>query len=1176
MDRSYCYSCMSPLQNGVCPHGCPPVQNDPYMLQPGTLLNQNYLIGRSLGQGGFGITYLGRDLMLNTTVAIKEFYPSGVASRDTSVSQNIQVAATETRESLNRQKEKFLAEARTLARFRDEPGIVRIWNSFPANETIYIVMEYIEGETLEDFLNKNGPMSLEQVRALFAPVFRSLTRLHESGLIHRDISPDNIMRSRDGHARLRDFGTVRDVALSGDRSMSVVIKTGYAPLEQYSRRGRQGPWTDVYGLAATIYRCITGVTPEDATERIGAAEDPRQAPSALGVSISPGQEAVLLKALDLRYQSRWQSVQSFVGALDGAGPAISGEAPDIRNTDAAVRKSESGKPDDRGRNFTGKESESGKPDGPGRDSPGDERHTVYVPSDQGRPDHIRTDSSGSSEQHSSAETGEPEDGGKSERAGTDPSGKAQSAPEKDRAGKSRNLVGDSAGGKDTGKDKDKDKDKGRGRGRVRVRGPGRSAGPEDDASKPGDAVSPDASAGGDQTRKKKKPGRKGLGKRIALGALIVVVVVLAASVVFRMANTVTIGGETYTTDDTHATLTRLTVTPEMVHDLEQLGTIQSVSLFNCEVSDEVLETFAGMSGVDFLRFSECTGFTSLDPLSAMRDLTDLTLSSQDVPSCSVPFTQVDHLTLSSLSGLDSLDLLRQFPNLTFLYISLTDTKITDFSPIGDLHSLTQINLSDTGIQDLSFVETLPALQVLDAGNDHETEDTPFRNTISDLSPLAACPDLTELKLRYNAVSSLHGLENCTKLRTLELSGNAVTSLEPLSGCADLCYAYLDSNQLTSLDGLEAAKELYVLVCSDNQISSLEPLSGTQDMLQLTADHNQISSLQPMAGNTKLTTLNVAYNMLTSLAGCENMLRLKTLTANDNQITDLNGISNCTVLETVQLSWNQLSDLSVLGKNTESLTGIEAVHNSISTLDGLETCAGLMLLNCGENQISDLTPLSGLTNLAALRLANNQISSLNPLENLTSLAYLDLAGNSISDITPLRNSIGMSYVDLSSNQITDISPLSNLNGKYSASDMVADIDGFALNLEHNQIRDLSGLPLDVTYARLCIQDNPIETWDRVAELKFTRWPSEAGGLAMTWTADLDLTLLSGCGSPRWHVLDTPLDRQVSVEDTLRDGPSKTVLFETAQDYEQLLLEEKPVSVNPVGPEEPAAEEPVPET
>ena len=293
-----------------CGHVAEETVLDPHVLRPGTILNGRYLLGLPLGQGGFGITYIGRDLKLNMRVAVKEYYPSGWANRNADVSSRISITSDQPLvvEGMNR----FLKEAQVLAHFHDTPGVVEVRDYFEANNTAYIVMEYLEGEDLAHKLKKRK-FSSDEIFTLMKPIFTTLEKIHQQGIIHRDISPDNIMMLPDGSLKLMDFGAARLMNYGDQRSLSVVLKAGYAPKEQYSSKGSQGPWTDVYALCATIYKCITGITPDDALDR--ADEDDLKWPSELGFPISVQQEAVLKKGMEIRQRDRFQSIGELKDAL---------------------------------------------------------------------------------------------------------------------------------------------------------------------------------------------------------------------------------------------------------------------------------------------------------------------------------------------------------------------------------------------------------------------------------------------------------------------------------------------------------------------------------------------------------------------------------------------------------------------------------------------------------------------------------------------------------------------------------------------------------------------------------------------------------------------------------------------------------------------------------------------
>lgn len=282
-------------------------------LQPGTILANRYLVGRVLGQGGFGITYVALDNATKSRVAIKEYMPTDFAFRDEGT-VDLKLNSSEAKEDYEFGKQQFLAEAETLAEFVGNEHIIAIRDRFEANGTAYFAMEYAEGVDLKRYMEqKGGPLRICEANRILLPIMEALQWVHSKGIVHRDISPDNIMIRRDGNAKLIDFGAARYSTGEKSKSLDVVLKHGFAPMEQYSRRGRQGPFTDVYAMAATYYYAITGKVPPDAVDR--TAEDELQPPSALGVNINEDTEQVLLKALVLNAQDRWQTMAAFYSAL---------------------------------------------------------------------------------------------------------------------------------------------------------------------------------------------------------------------------------------------------------------------------------------------------------------------------------------------------------------------------------------------------------------------------------------------------------------------------------------------------------------------------------------------------------------------------------------------------------------------------------------------------------------------------------------------------------------------------------------------------------------------------------------------------------------------------------------------------------------------------------------------
>ena len=286
-----------------------------YCLRKGTRLIGRYTIECVLGQGGFGITYLGMDELHKKKVAIKEFFPQGIVTRNIEYEDTVTVTLVGEKENYDKGKERFLKEAQTMAMFSKDKGIVKALDFFEINNTAYIVMEYLEGVTLKQYLRENKRIDAEDLVELLVPLIESLDEIHSQGLIHRDISPDNIMVLPDGRIKLMDFGAARDYTEFGEKSLSIVLKPGYAPPEQYQTHGVQGPWTDIYALCATMYKCITGENPPDAIDRL--VDDHLKKISAFGIPVLPQIEEAIIKGMSVAANDRYQNVGDFCEDLYG-------------------------------------------------------------------------------------------------------------------------------------------------------------------------------------------------------------------------------------------------------------------------------------------------------------------------------------------------------------------------------------------------------------------------------------------------------------------------------------------------------------------------------------------------------------------------------------------------------------------------------------------------------------------------------------------------------------------------------------------------------------------------------------------------------------------------------------------------------------------------------------------
>lgn len=312
-----CMGCMGDRGAGsVCP-ACSHVEgrgpDTPLYLPPRTLLREQYLIGRVLGHGGFGVTYLGWDLNLNLKLAIKEYLPSDLATRSTS-SPTVTPYSGESKQYFEYGLGKFLDEGRALARFQNHPGVVSVLNFFRDNGTGYLVMSFVEGMTFKEYLERSGGrVPYTTALPILTAVMDALRAVHEAGMLHRDISPDNIFITDQRQVKLLDFGAARNSVGEQSKSLSVILKPGYAPEEQYRTKGKQGAWTDVYALGATFYRALTGEVPPESLDRL--ERDELVPPSQLGIPLPAAAEAALLKALSVRATQRYQNMRELQDAL---------------------------------------------------------------------------------------------------------------------------------------------------------------------------------------------------------------------------------------------------------------------------------------------------------------------------------------------------------------------------------------------------------------------------------------------------------------------------------------------------------------------------------------------------------------------------------------------------------------------------------------------------------------------------------------------------------------------------------------------------------------------------------------------------------------------------------------------------------------------------------------------
>lgn len=291
-----------------------PSTYDGYTLPVNHLLHNRYRIDKLLGQGGFAIIYECTDITVGRSVAVKEYFPAGLAKREQKQDFFVVQPFDQNKMEFEKGHHHFLKEAEILKECHDLPGIVTVYDFFEENRTAYIVMEYIEGLTLEQYVHTNGVLAYSEILELLLPLIHSLEKIHEKGLIHRDISPDNLILGLDNRLHLIDFGaaTMKQIDYNR-RQTTIILKKGYAPPEQYLSSGNMGTWSDIYALCATIYFAVSGQTPVSSIDRL---QRDTLRPLSDFSDISPRAAAIIERGLSLHTADRYKTIRDFSYALE--------------------------------------------------------------------------------------------------------------------------------------------------------------------------------------------------------------------------------------------------------------------------------------------------------------------------------------------------------------------------------------------------------------------------------------------------------------------------------------------------------------------------------------------------------------------------------------------------------------------------------------------------------------------------------------------------------------------------------------------------------------------------------------------------------------------------------------------------------------------------------------------
>lgn len=835
-------------------------------LPPRTVLDGRYVLGKTLGQGGFGITYRAYDLRMNNTVAVKEYFPSSIVGRDSTVTNLVTVNAVKggrAQAEYASGLRHFLNEARRQARMASSPGVVSVTDFFEANNTAYYVMEYVDGCDLVKYVRESQPLST--VLELLEPIAQSLIQIHAEGMIHRDISPDNIMCAKNGSRKLLDFGASHSFTEDESTTGNATLKHGFAPPEQYGSSSMQGPWTDVYAFAATIYWCITGKVPQDSMDRSIGGDQLRK-PIELGAVLTPEAEQVLLRGMTLAVTARYQNMQTFWNSLKKANekhpeveaaPGNPTEPPEQTQVSNIVTRTE------RPAYYYDKEEpevtmNTALPVRPQRSGRQMEQPVVNQP--------VRE------EPAPEPEPPVPEEPVPSVSVPEEPVPEPQEKeiPEQEKPKKRRFsishyamlaailvlvviLV-------------------------VTLR-PGKIPGQPDSSE-------PVAEAGS---------------------------VTVAGEVIPLDATELYITGNSHYTTQRFSNLSFITAEGLTERDMDAIGELTGLKklyLVDLELKD--LSTLASLKNLtelclygnrisDVKPLSKLTGLTWLDlgdnHLTGTEDLSGLT---------GLVRLYLQNNAITDLSGLEKLSSLQT--------LNLTNNHPDNLEALKSLSAMTMLSVSGCGFtnhQLLELTEALPdcALDVDVVTNIPENVKIGGASySTSSTSLYLVDQDLTD--------SDLSNLKYMVDLTVLDLSGNRITNLSVLSQLPALTELHLEKTSVTDITVLSQLYHLEWLSLAGSPVSDLTPLKRLTELHYLDLSGTRVEDLSPITGLTNITQMDISSSKVSDLTPLTDYEKLRLLIMKNCPVTDLTPLYEVTSLREVQLSGSAYSkeELDAVGEH----------------------------------------------------------------------------------------------------------------------------------------------------------------------------------------------------------------------------------------------------------------------
>lgn len=908
MERKICTFCAAEAMENICTNCGKDIseyQPAPHHLQPGTILAGKYIVGGVLGEGGFGITYIGRDTILDMTVAIKEYFPSGVVNRNNTISAEVTSPIGDAITFFEKGKKSFLDEARILAKFSKEQSIVSVRDFFSENNTAYIVMEYLEGVDLKTFIEKNGAMDFKTVVNMLSPVMTALSKIHSQGLIHRDISPANIMILNDGTVKLLDFGAAREVSGADEKSLSILLKPGYAPEEQYRTKGKQGPWTDVYALSATMYKMITGITPDDAMNRLFS--DELKTPTELGITIDPIAEKALLKGLSVTQKERYQSIGDLLKGFQGMESSVIDN--DSKTVYGSVKSSvDVDKPTDYRRST------------PNND-PAFRNRDVTVYENKPKIKKVPTDNVEEKE----VPVYNPPSPNKDSKA---------NKPKKERK-KNKNigmvllsavLV------------------------IVAIVGFSTIFGALNSATIGGEKID-------------KNDTRIHLSNKTINADDMKAIASMGKLSEISFSNCAIDDGAFEYLSDISAPVTEFKLHYctgiEDYSNISKLKYLQQLDIIGCSLTNEQLKRIM-LDECEYLNkvyLSENTALSDISPLGSVKLLNEIVVDKTAV---------VDFSALKTCEVLQSVSAqecgitdIATLTNKTITHLFLDDNAITDISSLSDFEALSTLEIGKNRISDISALKDKKILTTLHLDENQITDisvlaTTPYLltlqisdNQIASLQALSNAEQLTYLYVNRNKLTSLDGLENSLKLKSLQATENQIDNISGISNCTILEEVNINDNNVFDISLLsKSASTLKRVFFNNNNVTDISCLANTGKLEYLSFDNNKVITLDALKDSTSLLGISAENNGIESMLGLANSTQLKYIYLAHNKINDMAPVANLAVREPtdfaiVDVSSNQITELKA--NTVKKYTYLAVYNNPIESFNKVSEFDGAYFL-----------------------------------------------------------------------------------------------------------------------------------------------------------------------------------------------------------------------------------------